>query len=631
MKGATFADLLPEERAVLRPRERLTVSQWADRHRVLDPINCAIPGPWRTDVTPHLRGIMDTYGDPRCRRMVLMGSTQWGKTEGSINMLLWSAVEDPAPVLFVLPTEEDVESFGTRRLRAAIEYCKPANDLRSGRKIDWKSSELALGGSVIYLGWANSPSRLASRSIGRVFLDEVDKYPEFSGKEADPISLATERLRWWSDGRAVISSTPRRKSDYIWREWEASDRRWFQCPCPKCGGWQPLRFSAESVRWPDGERDADKIERERLAWLVCEHCGAQIADDDEIRRGMWARGVWVPEGGTVDAAGNVHGVAIDGPVRGFHVNALYSPRLTWSQVAAQFLRSKDDRGKLMNFTNSWLGWPWAETSIETTPEHVRARVVSTPRSVAPQPTLVLTAGADVQKRGVYYAIRAHWPGEQSHTIETGLVPDLDQLELVVLERTFAVEDGSRELQVRLLCVDSGYETDSVYAFALRAPERIRPIKGYDVRMVPIQAFAVERNWRGRAGGLQLWALSTSYFKDRLARRFQTPIGTPGAWTVHAEPADEFLAHMVSEHRVLRRNKRSQAVQEVWEVRAGGGANHWWDCEVYNEAASDMLGLYAIRDEAVAARVAAAAARVQTNSPQASSPSRRPGWIRRRSR
>ena len=43
--------------------ERLLVSQWADRSRVLDAAN-AEPGPWHTDRTPYLRGIMDAFNDP---------------------------------------------------------------------------------------------------------------------------------------------------------------------------------------------------------------------------------------------------------------------------------------------------------------------------------------------------------------------------------------------------------------------------------------------------------------------------------------------------------------------------------------------------------------------------------------
>ena len=43
----------------LKPDPDLTVSQWADRYRMLSNKASAEPGPWRTDRTPYLREIMD--------------------------------------------------------------------------------------------------------------------------------------------------------------------------------------------------------------------------------------------------------------------------------------------------------------------------------------------------------------------------------------------------------------------------------------------------------------------------------------------------------------------------------------------------------------------------------------------
>jgi phage terminase large subunit GpA-like protein len=581
-----------EERQHFRPPDRRSVSEWCDDYRVLDPLNCSLPGKWRTDFTPYLRGIMDAFNDHRCRDLVLMGGTQWGKTEAAINCLLWSAVEDPAPTLFVLPSQGDAESFAARRLRQALEHCDATKRMR-GQNIDWKASEIALGSMVLYMGWSNSPSRLASRSVGRVFFDEVDKYPRFSGREADPISLGSERLRWWTDSKRWISSTPTTTEGYIWQFWEQSDQRWFYCPCPFCGHFQRLTFTPTTLVWPKEERDPVRIREHRLASYVCEACERSIPDDDQHKRRMLAGGVWCPEGGTIRADGTIAGVRTDAATRGFHVNALYSPVLTWSDVAAKFLESKDDVRSLMNFHNSWLGWPWVERSAETTIEAVRNKTAHQPREVVPAQAMLLTAGVDVQKNCLYYTIRAHWAGERSQTIEYGILDSFRSLSTLLMVRDWTGEDG-RKHALRLVCIDSGYRTDEVYAFCLEWPDRARPIKGFDRRAVPIQSFSVERSWQGRAGGLLMWGLDTSYFKDKLTRKIHAQLGAAASWSVHAEPADEYLAHLTSEHRVLVRRAKGD-MQEAWRPRPGGGPNHWLDCEVYQEAASDMLGLYAIRD------------------------------------
>ena len=48
---------------VLRPVERLTVSEWAAKHRTLS--GGAIPGPWNNDITPYLVGLV---GSEMCIR-----------------------------------------------------------------------------------------------------------------------------------------------------------------------------------------------------------------------------------------------------------------------------------------------------------------------------------------------------------------------------------------------------------------------------------------------------------------------------------------------------------------------------------------------------------------------------------
>ena len=43
----------------LRPDPLLTVSEWADRYRVLSQRASSEPGRWRTERTPYLKEIMD--------------------------------------------------------------------------------------------------------------------------------------------------------------------------------------------------------------------------------------------------------------------------------------------------------------------------------------------------------------------------------------------------------------------------------------------------------------------------------------------------------------------------------------------------------------------------------------------
>jgi phage terminase large subunit GpA-like protein len=89
--GRSFAELFgfdgSEElwrswRDGLTPDPLLTVSEWADRHRMLSSRASAEPGRYRTDRTPYMRAIMDALSRSHpCRRVAVMKSAQVGFTE----------------------------------------------------------------------------------------------------------------------------------------------------------------------------------------------------------------------------------------------------------------------------------------------------------------------------------------------------------------------------------------------------------------------------------------------------------------------------------------------------------------------------------------------------------------------
>ena len=72
----------------LLPDPDLTVSEWADRHRMLSGRASAEPGRYRTVRTPYMREIMDrlSSGDPT-QRIVFMKAAQVGATEAGNNWI----------------------------------------------------------------------------------------------------------------------------------------------------------------------------------------------------------------------------------------------------------------------------------------------------------------------------------------------------------------------------------------------------------------------------------------------------------------------------------------------------------------------------------------------------------------
>jgi len=64
---------------MLRPPPQLTVSEWADQHRMLGSRGSAELDPWRTSRTPYLKDVMDALSAVHpARRVVFMKGAQVG-------------------------------------------------------------------------------------------------------------------------------------------------------------------------------------------------------------------------------------------------------------------------------------------------------------------------------------------------------------------------------------------------------------------------------------------------------------------------------------------------------------------------------------------------------------------------
>ncbi len=196
----------------------ITVSQWADRYRILNSVTSAEPGRWKTNRTPYLQGIMDAFTDPLVEEITVMAASQVGKTEGMYNMLGYVIDQDPGPTLMVLPRENDAKSVSYNRVLPMINSSGSLRDHISKASDDITKLEYHLDRMILYFAGSNSPADLASRPIRYLFLDEVDKYPRFSGREADPIKLASERQKTFWNKKTVKVSTPTTRDGYIFRE-----------------------------------------------------------------------------------------------------------------------------------------------------------------------------------------------------------------------------------------------------------------------------------------------------------------------------------------------------------------------------------------------------------------------------
>lgn len=576
----------------------LTVSEWADAERIIDDMQPE-PGRWKTSRAPYLREIQDSFSDRSVEEITIIKSAQTGGTEALFNMLGYAIAEDPGTALYVMPTEQDIDAISAKRVKPMIDASPALAELRTGREADLRGKLFELMPMLVKFAWSNSASSLASVPCRYVLLDEVDKYPKFSGNEADPLSLARVRTSNYWNRKIVKNSTPTTADGYIHQEWLVSSQERYHVPCPHCSQYQPLAFG--QVRWPEDERDPAKVEELRLAWYECVHCEKAI--EESSRAQMLAEGVWCPDGCTVTPAGKIKGKLPSRRHRGFHLSKLYSPWVSWSQTAAEFLRSKDDVRKLMNFVNSWLGEIWSERSRQTTPAHVESAIAGYERGTVPDDRIrVLTAGVDVQQGSFWFVIRGWGARDRSWLVDYGQVGTWEELDKKLFGTGYKRPRGD-SLSVRLACVDSGYRAPEVYDFCRERIEVARPIKGQQaMTAAPTRATPLDKDVRGRgiSDGLMLWNLDTTFFKDKLARLMHAGMeeGSERVWFVPDGVGSEYKTQVTAEHKIQERNRRTGQIKTVWRVKPGSGANHLGDCEVYAAAAAEMMHVFLWTDDDV---------------------------------
>lgn len=553
----------------LRPRPRLPVSQWAEANRVLPP-GSPIPGPWRNSVTPYLTEIMDAFSDGDAEKIVFVKPTQVGGTAALENMLGSLICQDPAPAMVVYPTD----TLAERTVEAKLEPMIQNTPALAEQYLEHESTSqrLKFRGMTVYLSGANSPASLASTPICKLLLDEVDKYPGASKKEADAMSLAIERTKAYATNRKIfITSTPTLKSGNIWRaKGEADEERHYFVPCPHCGRYIELKFA--QLKWPDKAEIPERQERAARAAYHCQECGGIITDREKQQ--MLQAGRWQTVRGS---HANAKSIA-------YWISTLYSPFTSFSEIAEAFMKAKDDPELLQNFVNSWLAEPWEDTKLKTSAELVMERRTELAEFVLPEWTQLLTAGVDVQESSLYWVIRAWGVDMTSQNVAYGQALSFAEVARV-MNLEYAKASGEKML-VNLALVDSGDQTDEVYELCLVNSDWALPCKGVPAMQSHYRISTVNKAG-SRANGMQLVLVDGGKYKDLIAARMRKPNGT-GSWMVHRDTGLDYAEQVTAEHKISERSK-GKAVQ-VWVPKMSHAANHYLDAEVYAAAAADLRGV-----------------------------------------
>jgi phage terminase large subunit GpA-like protein len=564
------------------PPPKLTVSQWADKYRKLSSENSAEPGQWQTDRAPYQREIMDCITDPRVEKVVVMSSSQVGKSEIINNIIGYYIDVDPGPILLVQPTIEIAQDYSKRRIAPMIADTEVlARKVSDSKTRDLNNTILlkVFPGGFLAIGGANSPAGLASRPIRILLCDEVDRYPDSAGNEGDPIALAEKRTTTFWNRKKVFVSTPTvRGASRIESEYELGTQEKWCIQCPGCDEYHFIELRDIQFEYEKHEKNGKVIYTVLDVRWRCPSC-LQEFDEFTIKR---QPAKWIAD----------NPAAIENGIRSFRLNSFVSPWYSWKRIIQEYLESKDDPERFKVFVNTVLGEPWEERG-EIEDETMLLERREEYDAELPAGVLLLTMAVDTQDDRLEYEVVGWGRGEESWGIEKGIIwgkPDDKETWQQVddkLSKVWSFADGTG-LVIACTCVDSGgHFTDEVYRFcAERLQKRVFPVKGQSGAGIPL-VYKISRNNKYR---VPLILLGVDSGKTAIMQRLK--IKQPGPKYCHFPVQEErgydqvYFKGLISERQVFRKNKGR--IVAVWESIGKDRRNEPLDLRVYNLAALKLV-------------------------------------------
>lgn len=500
---------------------------------------------------------------------------QTGKTQLGIVAVGYAIDEDPGPLQWTMAAADEAKTFSKTRLTPTLESVDSIREQmpksRSGKMV----CEINFPQSPLVITGANSPSKLQSKPIRWLILDEVRNYPKGA------LKMALKRIRSWWNGCAMMISTGDEKGDPFDLEWEQGTQSEFCVKMQCCGALDSMQF--KHLKWdeteetrPAGEWKIDAVTK--TIRFECPHCKALMRDTYNIRRKAALEGDWI------DHNPNAPADRWSGTW-----TALIVPWISWASIVEEFLAAKKALAQgviepLKTFVTETLGQSWSEE--ETAADELKEPINYDPLEKWEKEAYRWMT-VDVQRDHFWFVIRSWSDTGESRLVAEGRL--LTKEDVISTSYKF-------EIRPENVVVDAGYDNDSNFVFemcadngwtAMRGDDRKSFLhyleKGFSVH----RPYSPETKWDPGMGksthGMvlaRLYYWSNMTVKDVL-HRLKT--GKGAAWDVYTNVSSDHRKHMCSE------SKRKIKGKLMWAT-VGRRQNHLWDCECMQVVCAFISGI-----------------------------------------
>ena len=570
--------------------ERIPPWKWCEENVKNIPYS-PIPGHFKSANSPWVRGVMEAMADPDIRLVSIVAPVQSSKTISAELCLCYIVANFPGPCLWLSQTDADAKDQAEARLHKLFSECDAVKKLFPADRHKKKTQTVFFSnGMTLWVLGAHAKSNLQSRSIRWLIGDETWQWPNGHMQQAEARVTAFGWL-----GKCIFLSQGGMENDDTHRKFETTDMREWEFKCPKCGKYQPYKWS--NIEWDrnyrDGEGRIDFAKVRSSVRLVCEFCKHEIADSDANRKLLNSSAKFVPQNPNAPAT-----------KAGFHWNSLAS--MSWGELAEMYLRAKEscrrgDLEDLKNFYQKRLALPWGDLeedfTLDISPSGYRMgddwdseAAVGAKGAILPPPhenknrVRLRFLTVDVQMDHFYAVVRSWACDASSRLVYCAKLQTWEDVE--ILQNRFGVFP-------QLVFVDAGYSTFEVYKNC--AKHNWTALMGDGRRDFPhrVNGKITQRFYStarhplvsDRKCRMHYW--SNLGIKDTLARlRSNQKPDAGSTWEVPSDVPEEYLKMLDSEQRVKKGNS--------WEWRQiGKRPNHYWDCEAMQVCAAYMMKLFKI--------------------------------------
>lgn len=590
-------------REAWRPRERLSVSEIAERHLCLSREYTRSAGLVSFADRPLLREIVDRFHpDDPVRTIVVRGPIQYGKTVILQAFATFVIVCSPGPFLWVTDTDEKAQIFSKKRFDRMVRDSPALRGLvaesKGGRSRDNSIHQKSfLGGDIMFVG-AQSSSGVTSNTFRFAAIDEADDHGSNISHAGSSVLMALGRQTDFEEIRKTgIVSSPKVAGESQIDHWfDQGDQRHWHVPCIVCGERQPMTWQNEAgeycLVWPQGHPDEAHYE--------CQFCHA--AWEDRHKGQFLPSGLWVPHRPDLGDHGRI---------ASYGFNAMYMPPGSYSFTdLARDWESATNRAKagdldeMRTVKNKRLALSFSEPGEqldrhqladlvdpdwgEKIPAGVRVIVTGTDVHPYRRETMTLGIGLGWEMWILDYAVSLASPLDKTGWTE------LD----VIRRRKWETEDG-RTLVPRVSCVDARFLTQRVLEYCTpKFSQRVYAVMGEEGKGA-IWPRVVSHSGRNKNKGM-FYPVHVDTAKNDLYEHLR--VKAPGPKRIHIPdrlvdpdgPFPDFLQQMCNERRTRVKERW------VWKKMASHLRNEVWDTFVYCLAGAHCLvmgGLRLDRDDA----------------------------------